>query len=120
MALSLEVIHEDLQQMRAEFSSRFEKVEHNIAELSQRTDRIILQLDSHIKYTDHRFRAIDYRFEQIDLRFEEIDRRFDLVGKQITQVKDEIINTLVPYFGRLDRLLDTYDRRITALEQRCH
>ncbi len=118
--------------MKLTLTSLRQEMKESFGEVNERIDRLSLRLDRHIKGSyqcfrevderfdrvDARFAQINERFEQVDARFDSIDARFEQVNRRFDKLTQDIMDTFLPYFGRVDNMLENHDRRIGALEQR--
>ena len=104
--------------MRLTLKSLETEMRTSFAEVNERTDRILLRLDAHIKDTDFKFREVDRRFDKVDQRFDKMDQRFDEMDKKLGRFTEDIIAGLSPYFINLENMLSNHEARITALENR--
>jgi predicted nuclease with TOPRIM domain len=100
---------------------------HQIGESQDRSDRLLLRLEAHIKDTEFNFREVNERFEQVDRRFDQVDRRFEQIDHRFDQLDrrfdelqthfTEVIHIFSGYASKMEGKVANHEERLCWLEQ---
>src|SRR5579872_1254132 len=102
MGLTLKSLQADMHNGFKETSFRIDQLDAKVNQLdinlNERIDNLSLSLNRHIKDTAYNFCCVNERFD-------EMERRFD-------RFPGELINSMLPYFNNIEKMLANHENQI--------